>query len=74
MSTAVLLIDIQQSLCTGPNAAWDCPTLIARINQVTAAARQANTPIIWCATPNLAWRQAPQDGNWPMACRWRAAT
>ncbi len=26
MSTALLLIDIQQSLCTGPNAAWDCPT------------------------------------------------
>ncbi|MCS4294021.1 nicotinamidase-related amidase [Comamonas sp. BIGb0152] len=52
---ALLLIDIQQSLCTGPNAAWDCPTLIARINQVTTAARQANTPIIWVrhAEPGL---------------------
>jgi len=52
---ALLLIDIQQSLCTGPNAAWDCPSLIARINQVTAAGRQANTPIIWVrhAEPGL---------------------
>ncbi|MEJ5150816.1 isochorismatase family protein [Comamonas sp. MYb396] len=55
MPTALLLIDIQQSLCTGTNAAWDCPTLIARINQVTTAARQAKTSIIWVrhAEPGL---------------------
>jgi len=45
--TAVLVIDVQQGLCEGSGAAWDCAGLIARINQVTAAARAAGTPVIW---------------------------
>ena len=44
---AVLVIDVQQALCEGPGAAWDCAGLIARINQATSAARTAGLPVIW---------------------------
>ena len=44
---AVLVIDVQQALCEGPGAAWDCAGLIARINQATGAARAAGLPVIW---------------------------
>ena len=44
---AVLVIDVQQALCEGPGAAWDCAGLLARINLITAAARAAGAPVIW---------------------------
>ena len=44
---AVLVIDVQQALCEGPSAAWDCAGLIARINQATHAARAAGLPVVW---------------------------
>ncbi len=47
MSTAVLVIDVQQGLCDGPGTAFDCAGTIARINQVTRKARQAGVPIIF---------------------------
>lgn len=44
---AMLVIDVQQALCTGADAAWDCAGLIQRINQATAAARAAQLPVVW---------------------------
>ena len=44
---ALLVIDVQQALCEGPSAAWDCTGLIARINQATQAARVAGLPVVW---------------------------
>ena len=44
---ALLVIDVQQALCEGPSAAWDCAGLIARINQATQAARVAGLPVVW---------------------------
>ena len=36
MHTAVLVIDVQQGLCEGPDAAHDCPGTIERINAKAA--------------------------------------
>jgi nicotinamidase-related amidase len=47
MKTAVLVIDVQQGLCTGPGAAHDCAGTIERINRVTRSARAAGVPVIF---------------------------
>lgn len=47
MQTAVLVIDVQQGLCEGPGAAFDCAATIARINRVTRTARDAGAPVIF---------------------------
>jgi nicotinamidase-related amidase len=47
MSTAVLVIDVQQGLCEGDGAAFDCAGTIGRINQVTAKARSVGATVIF---------------------------
>lgn len=47
MTSAVLVIDVQQGLCEGPEAAFDCAGTIARINIVTRRAREAGVPVIF---------------------------
>ena len=47
MNTAVLVIDVQQGLCEGEGAAFDCEGTIARINRVTRKAREAGAPVIF---------------------------
>lgn len=47
MDTAVLVIDVQQALCTGPNAVPDAAGLLRRINSITRRARQADAPVIF---------------------------
>ena len=47
MHTAILVIDVQQGLCEGPDAAYDCPGTIARINAVTQQARAADVPVFF---------------------------
>jgi nicotinamidase-related amidase len=46
MTAAVLVIDVQQGLCEGPNAAYDCAGTITRINEVTRQARKAGARVI----------------------------
>jgi nicotinamidase-related amidase len=46
-SCAVLVVDMQQGLCVGPQAAHDCAGTIARINTVTQRARAAGMPVIF---------------------------
>ena len=43
---AVLVIDVQQGLCSGRYAAFQADEVIARINAVTARARAAGVPVI----------------------------
>jgi nicotinamidase-related amidase len=45
--TAILVIDVQQGLCEGPDAAHDCPGTIERINVVTHRAREAGVPVFF---------------------------
>jgi nicotinamidase-related amidase len=47
MNTAVIVIDVQQGLCEGADAAYDCEGTISRINQVTRQARTAGAPVIF---------------------------
>jgi nicotinamidase-related amidase len=47
LSTAVLVVDVQQGLCEGPGAAHDCAGTIDRINAVTARARRAGCPVLF---------------------------
>ena len=47
MKSAVLVIDVQQGLCAGPNAAFDCDGTIRRINAVTRKARDAEVPVFF---------------------------
>jgi nicotinamidase-related amidase len=44
--TALLIIDVQQALCTGANAAWDVDGVIQRVNDVSRKARAAGAPVV----------------------------
>ena len=47
MSTALVVIDVQQGLCEGKYAAFEAPALIARINALAQRARADKVPVIW---------------------------
>ncbi|HEX5739364.1 MAG TPA: cysteine hydrolase family protein [Hydrogenophaga sp.] len=44
---ALIVIDVQQGLCEGPDAAYETDALIACINTLTAGARAADVPVIF---------------------------
>jgi len=44
MTTALLVIDVQQALCSGQYAAFDIDAVIGRINALSAKARAASMP------------------------------
>ena len=46
MSTALLIIDVQQALCFGEEAAFDSERVIARINTLADKARGAGAPVV----------------------------
>jgi nicotinamidase-related amidase len=46
MTTALLIIDVQQSLCFGEFAAFEAERVIDRINQVSALGRSAGIPVV----------------------------
>ena len=45
MKSALLIIDVQQALCSGVNAAFESRRVIDRINAVSARARAAGAPV-----------------------------
>lgn len=47
MKTAVLVIDVQQGLCEGANAAYDGEGTISHINEATRKARMAGATVIF---------------------------
>jgi nicotinamidase-related amidase len=47
MKSALLVIDVQAGLCTGPCAAFDIDRVIERINAVAARTRAAGAPVIF---------------------------
>lgn len=47
MSTALLIIDVQQGLCEGEHDAYESREVIARINTVSAKARAAGAVVIF---------------------------
>jgi len=47
MKSALLIIDVQQALCTGEWAAFDIDSVVDRINELAAKARSAGTPVFF---------------------------
>jgi nicotinamidase-related amidase len=47
MKTALLVIDVQQGLCEGAHAMFESQRVIDRINEVSAKARGAGSPVIF---------------------------
>lgn len=47
MTTALLIIDVQQGLCEGPNDAFESQQVIARIDEVSGKARAAGALVIF---------------------------
>jgi nicotinamidase-related amidase len=46
MVSALLIIDVQQALCCGDDAAYDIDRVIDRINGLAAQARAAGLPVV----------------------------
>ncbi|PTT29721.1 cysteine hydrolase family protein [Pseudomonas sp. HMWF021] len=46
MSTALLIIDVQQDLCSGEYQCFDTGRVIETINQLSARARKAGVPVV----------------------------
>jgi nicotinamidase-related amidase len=44
--SALLIIDVQQALCSGDEAAFDIDSVVDRINEVATKARAAGAPVI----------------------------
>lgn len=47
MGTALLIIDVQQALCTGEYAAFEADRVIAAINQLSAQMHATNQPVVF---------------------------
>ena len=67
MQTAILVIDVQQGLCEGPDAAHDCPGTIERINVVTHRARVAGVPVFFVQHESNAGYLEHGSGEWQLA-------
>ena len=67
MPSAVLVIDVQQGLCEGPGAAFDCAGTIERINQVTRRARAAALPVIFIQHESPGGYLAHGTKDWQLA-------
>jgi nicotinamidase-related amidase len=67
MHTAVLVIDVQQGLCEGPDAAHDCPGTIERINVVAHRARVAGVPVFFVQHESSAGYLEHGSPEWQLA-------
>lgn len=66
MTTAVLVIDVQQGLCAGEAAAFDCAGMITRINIVTTKARSAGASVIFVQHESTGYLEHRSDA-WQLA-------
>jgi nicotinamidase-related amidase len=67
MQTAILVIDVQQGLCEGPDAAHDCPGTIERINVVTNRGRDAGVPVFFIQHESSAGYLEHGSPEWQVA-------
>lgn len=67
MTIAVLVIDVQQGLCEGEGAVFDCAGTIARINCVTRKARAASVPVIFIQHESDAGYLERDTAAWQLA-------
>lgn len=55
MTTALLIIDLQRTLCTGDFACHEVADVIGRINGLIGRAREAQVPVIFVQHEEEAW-------------------
>jgi nicotinamidase-related amidase len=67
MTTALLIIDVQQALCTGEHATFDAAGTIARINLVSARARAAGVPVVLVQHEEASGPFAHGSPGWALA-------
>ena len=67
MTTALLIIDVQQGLCEGEGAAFESPQVIARINMVSIKARAAGAPVIFIQHESTSGYLEFETGAWQLA-------
>lgn len=67
MRSAVLVIDVQQGLCVGSEAAHDCAGTIDRINTVTRRARAAGVPVVFVQHESPAGYLEHGSADWQLA-------
>ena len=67
MKSAVLVIDVQQGLCEGEDASFECPAIIERINLVTRKARLAKAPVIFVQHESSAGYLERSTAAWQLA-------
>lgn len=67
MNTAVLVIDVQQGLCSGEHAAFDVARVIERINLVTGRARAASLPVLLIQHESADGLLARDSAGWQLA-------
>lgn len=73
MKSAVLVIDVQQGLCEGEGAAFDCAGTISRINHVTRKARQASAPVVFVQHESEGGYLQHGTSAWQLATRLETA-
>ena len=67
MPTALLIIDVQQGLCTGEHGAFEADRVIERINTVSRQARAAGVPVV------LIQHESPEPPLQHASCGWQLA-
>ena len=72
MTQSILLIDVQQGLCEGEQAAFESQAVIARINIVCANARAAGLPVVFIQHESTSGYLAWGTREWQLAQRLHA--
>ena len=67
MTTALLIIDVQQGLCEGEGAAFESAQVIARINTVAAKARGAGAVVIFIQHESTSGYLGFETREWQLA-------
>jgi len=67
MHIAILVIDVQQGLCEGPDVAYDCPGTIERINALTHRAREAGVHVFFIQHESNAGYLEHGSREWQLA-------
>ena len=73
MTTALLIIDVQQGLCEGEHAAWQSAAVIARINTVAETARAARALVIFVQHESASGYLPHGSREWQLAEGLRSA-
>ncbi len=74
MTTALLVIDVQQGLCEGEYAAWQSAAVIARINEVADKARAAGALVVFIQHESTSGYLEHGSHEWQLADGLHAAS